>query len=145
MQDYIPTIKAPLLGLAAAVLVFLGGWDTPLRALLVLNLLDLFSGLLKGFLLSLLSSDTCAKGGIRKLLMWVVVATAVQVDLLHAQGTYARDIIIWMWCATEAVSILENAAAAGLPIPPALTQSLKKLRGMGELRFPETGEEKDHV
>ena len=141
--DGIPAVKTPALSLAGAVLgavlSLFGGWDMPLRALLLLNLGDLASGILKGFLTQTLSSASCRKGAARKLFMWLLVGVAVQVDHMHGQGPYVREAVVWFWVATEAVSITENAAAAGLPVPPVLTQALEKLRGVSEVRLETNG------
>lgn len=139
MNDWFPAVKTPALSIAGAllgaVLSLFGGWDMSLRALLLLNLGDLASGILKGFLTQTLSSENCRNGAARKLLMWLLVGVAVQVDHLHGQGAYVREAVVWFWCVTEAVSITENAAAAGLPIPPVITQALEKLRGTANVRL----------
>jgi len=146
MHDWIPTVKAPLAsGIGALVggaLSLLGGWDMPLRALLLLNLADLVSGLAKGYVTRKLSSESCGRGVVKKLLMWLTVAVAVQVDAMIGQGNLAREGVLWFWAVVELISILENVAAAGLPIPPVLTQALAKLRAAADVRLADGPPEK---
>lgn len=136
-DDYMPALKAPVVAVIGALLVLLGGWDVPMQALAVLQVLDLASGIAKGFATGQLSSQRCGRGVARKLLMWMLVALAVQVDRLLGEGHEVRNVALVFWCVTEGVSILENAAAAGLPVPPILRQALERLRGVANIRLAE--------
>ncbi len=59
--------------------------------------------------------------------MFVVVAVAHGVDTaLLPSGTVLRAMCLGFYIVTEAISILENAAACGLPLPPRLVGLLKE-------------------
>lgn len=125
MNDLVPSVKAPLVGLGAGALALLSGIDTPLLVLAAFNLGDLASGVMRALINGNLSSRSCFRGALRKFLMWMVVGVAAGLDLLWG-GDAVRTVTVTFWVVTEAISILENAAAAGLPVPPALRQALAK-------------------
>lgn len=133
-----PTGKEMALGFAASALALVAGLHLPLAVLAGLNVIDLVSGVLKGGITGSLDSGQCRNGALRKLMQWLVVGTAFLVDRLIGQGDYAATVTITTFCTTEVVSILENAALAGLPIPPMLRQGLAKLQGLA-LPLPPTG------
>jgi toxin secretion/phage lysis holin len=130
MKEYMPTINVPALAVAVVsfMVALLGGWDTPAQALLVFQLVDLFTGIAAAGIQGRLSSDACWKGGVRKLIEWALVAAAVQADNLIPGGHYARTGALLTFCSAELVSLLENAAAAGIRPPAVFGQIVESLR-----------------
>ena len=116
-----------ILGTAiAAITTLLGGWDDAMVILSVFIVLDIISGWIRAFIQQELSSEESFRGTAKKVLIYVIVAVAAQVDQLTG-AALVRNVVISWYCATEALSILENAVAAGLPVPEFLREALKQL------------------
>lgn len=81
-----------------------------------------------------LSSRVAVEGLMRKVVMLFVVALACLVDLAVASSAgllsfsaISGAVCLW-FIASEGMSILENAAEIGLPIPNVITQALEVLK-----------------
>ena len=119
---------------AAAVTYLIGGVDVALEVLLVLIVLDYVTGFYRAAKQSELSSKEGWNGILRKVLIFVVVCVAHQVDRMVGTGSTVRNVTVAFYCANEGISILENAAASGLPIPEIIKKALKALN---ETKYPE--------
>lgn len=106
---------------------FLGGWSSIIEALIVLMAVDYLTGLCAAYLSPeiKLSSRIGLRGIIKKLMILCLVVLAHQLDAAAGQGgTIIRDIVVLFFIGNEGLSILENAAKCGLPIPDRLKKSL---------------------
>lgn len=126
-------VTAMLAALVAAITSLLGGWDQALVILTVFIGLDIISGWIRAFIQKELSSAESFRGTAKKVLVYVIVAVAAQADRLTGTAL-VRNVVITWYCATEALSIVENSVAAGLPVPDFLKQALKALNNK---KFPE--------
>ena len=106
---------------------FLGGWDVILKALVVLVILDYITGVLKAIVTKTLSSGVGFKGLIRKIVMFIVVATAVVIQHVTGDAIPLREIVIMFFICNEGISLLENASEF-VPIPKPLKDVLIQLR-----------------
>ncbi|HPY95128.1 MAG TPA: phage holin family protein [Clostridia bacterium] len=127
-----------LSGAAMAALAFLlralGGWDAALMLMLLMMGLDLVSGLILSFQRR---SAKTPRGGFdsgamflgltRKLLMLLLVILGTALDSLLGSGI-CRLCVIGFYSAGEALSVVENAALAGVPFPRGLLASLERYR-----------------
>ncbi len=118
------TFMALLLGGLAH---YLGGWDTLLQALVILVVLDVVTGFLRAFIQKRLSSDVSFRGIAKKALIFVIVAVAVQVDRITGMEAVARNVVAAFYCASEGLSVVENAVASGMPVPEFLREALKQI------------------
>lgn len=105
----------------------LGGWDVILRGLVALVILDYITGLLKAIYTKTLSSEIGFRGLIRKIVIFVVIATAVIVQSVVGDSIPLREITIIFFLCNEAISLLENASEF-VPIPERLKETLIQLR-----------------
>ena len=105
----------------------LGGWDKLLKVLVALVILDYITGILKAIYNKELSSEVGYRGIIRKILIFVVVATAYIISKVFNDNVPLRDIAILFYASNEAISILENAAFF-IPIPKKIKELLAQLR-----------------
>jgi len=119
-------INTVLAGVIAGITTLLGGWDDAMIILTVFIVLDIISGWVRAFIQKELSSAESFRGTARKVLIYVIVAVAAQADRLTGTAL-VRNVVITWYCATEALSIVENSVAAGLPVPEFLKQALKQL------------------
>ena len=109
---------------------FVGGMDGMLIALIVLMSLDYMSGVMCAIVDRKLSSAIGFRGICKKVLILMLVGVANIVDL-HVVGTGSalRGAVICFYMSNEALSLFENAAHIGLPIPDKLREALAQLHG----------------
>lgn len=105
-----------------------GGMDIALACLLIAIVIDYISGLIKAYETKQLSSKIGIKGILKKVGILCVVALSVLVDRITGETGAIRTLVIYYFVANEGLSIIENLAAAGVPIPAALKKALKALR-----------------
>lgn len=121
------------IGLAGVALVW--GWLAPLDQLLVLLIvLDIVSGILCAGISGKINSDASFKGMMKKTLILLLVVMAHVIDphagelLGFAQIQISfGNMVAAFFCTTEFVSITENAANAGVPIPKVFRDALEKV------------------
>ena len=107
---------------------FLGGFDGLLIALVVFTVLDYATGIMCAVSDKKLSSEVGFKGICRKVLIFVLVGIANVLDVHVIQtGSVLRTAVIFFYLSNEGISLLENAAHLGLPIPEKLKAVLEQL------------------
>ena len=112
---------------------FMGGLDGLLIALVVLMSLDYISGVMCAIVDRKLSSAIGFRGICKKVLIMMLVGVANIVDI-HVVGTGSalRGAVICFYMSNEALSLFENAAHIGLPVPDKLREALAQLHGRGD-------------
>ena len=112
---------------------FLGGCDGLLFALLAFVVIDYITGVMCAIVDKNLSSAVGFKGICRKVLIFLLVGIA---HILDAQvigaGSVLRTAIIFFYLSNEGVSLLENAAHLGLPVPEKLKDVLQQIHDRAE-------------
>ena len=107
---------------------FLGGLDGLMIALVVFVILDYVTGIMCAINDRKLSSAVGFRGICRKVLIFLLVCVAHIVDLhVVGSGSALRGAVVCFYLSNEGVSMLENAAHLGLPIPEKLKASLEQL------------------
>ena len=109
---------------------FVGGVDGLMTALLIFMALDYITGLMCAIADKKLSSAVGFRGICKMVLILMLVGVAHIVDL-HVVGTgdALRSAVVCFYLSNESVSMLENAAHLGLPIPEKLKSVLAQLHG----------------
>lgn len=121
---------------------FLGGMDGMLIALIVFMVLDYITGLMCAVVDKKLSSAVGFKGIFKKVLILILVGIATLLDKnVVGTGSTLRTAIIAFYLSNEGVSILENAAHLGLPVPEKLKEILTQLHHRDEKKENEDGGE----
>ena len=111
---------------------FLGGFDGFLYALIAFTVIDYITGVMCAITDKKLSSSVGFKGICRKVLIFTLVGIGNIVDVyVLGQGGVLRTAIIFFYLSNEGVSILENSAHLGLPIPEKLKEVLEQLHDRG--------------
>lgn len=124
--------------LAAAVGVYFNALALPLILLTVVMIIDYSTGIIKAWMGSELSSRIGIAGIIKKACYILLVAAAIAVDgvvfstaesmgISCNGGFFGITVTVWL-TVNEVISILENIAGIGVPIPEFLTKAVKKLR-----------------
>ena len=107
---------------------FLGGCDGLLIALVMFVVMDYISGVMCAIADKTLSSAVGFKGICRKVLIFALVGIANILDVqVIGTGSVLRTAIIFFYISNEGVSLLENAAHLGLPIPEKIKVVLEQL------------------
>ena len=121
-------IQIAATGIGAWLGYFLGGMDGLLIALIVFMVLDYISGVMCAVLDKKLSSAVGFRGIFKKVLILILVGVANIVDV-HVVGTGSvlRTSVICFYLSNEGLSLLENAAYIGLPVPEPLKNALAQL------------------
>ena len=112
---------------------FLGGCDGLLIALVVFVAVDYLTGVMCAVSDKKLSSEVGFKGICRKVLIFLLVGIANIVDVqVVGTGSVLRTAVIFFYLSNEGVSLLENAAHLGLPVPEKMKDILAQLHDRAE-------------
>ena len=144
MKDFSMELIWAKIQMAAAMVggwlgYFFGGLDGLMIALIIFMALDYITGLMCAVIDKKLSSAVGFRGICKKVLILMLVGVANVVDV-HVVGTGSalRGAVIAFYLSNEGLSLLENAAHIGLPIPDRMKDVLAQLHGR-------TDEKKDDV
>ena len=107
---------------------FLGGADGFLYALIAFVVIDYITGVMCAIADHDLSSAVGFKGICRKVLIFLLVGigNVIDVQVLGHPGVL-RTAIIFFYLSNEGLSLTENAAHLGLPVPEKLKEVLEQL------------------
>ncbi|KNF07833.1 holin, Cph1 family [Gottschalkia purinilytica] len=106
-----------------------GTWDLALQVLIVFIVLDYTTGLLRAGFNKQLSSNIGFKGLAKKAVIFAVLIVAVSLDkLLESDAWIFRTLVAYFYIANEGISIIENCAVLGLPVPEKLKDILLQLK-----------------
>ena len=112
---------------------FLGGCDGLLIALVVFAAADYITGVMCAISDRKLSSEVGFRGICRKVLIFLLVGIGHIIDTaVIGNGSVLRTAVIFFYLSNEGVSLLENAAHLGLPIPQKLKDVLAQLHDRAE-------------
>lgn len=122
------TISIILSTLATMLVYFLGGWDISLKLLITAVILDYITGLLKAIYYKKVNSTIGAKGILKKIGYFIIVAVAVIIDHITGETGAIRTLVIYFFVANEGISIVENWGSMGLPLPQKIIDVLEQLK-----------------
>ena len=116
---------------------FFGELDGFFYALLAFVVIDYLTGVMCAIADRSLSSEVGFRGIFRKVLIFVMVGAGHILDAqVIGSGDALRTAVIFFYISNEGVSLLENAAHIGLPVPEKLKEGLAQLhnreKGDGE-------------
>lgn len=112
---------------------FLGGCDGLVYALILFVAADYVTGVMCAAVDKRLSSEIGFKGICKKVLIFVLVGLANILDVqIIGTGSVLRTAVIFFYISNEGVSLLENAAHLGLPVPEKLKNILQQLHNRAE-------------
>ena len=112
---------------------FLGGCDGLLYALVAFVAVDYVTGVLCAVADRKLSSEVGFRGIAKKALIFLLVGMANVLDVqVIGSGCVLRTAVIFFYISNEGVSLVENAAHLGLPVPEKLKDVLAQLHGRAE-------------
>lgn len=133
MKEFWTTIQVIFAGIGGWLGYFLGGCDGLLYALLAFVVLDYITGIMCAVADKKLSSAVGFKGICRKVLIFALVGIGHLLDTqVIGTGSVLRTAIIFFYISNEGLSLVENAAYLGLPIPSKLKTILEQLHDRAE-------------
>ena len=106
----------------------LGGFDGFLYALIAFAVIDYITGVMCAIADKSLSSEVGFKGICRKVLIFILVGIGNIIDVyVLGDAGVLRTAVIFFYPSNEGVSLLENSAHLGLPVPDKLKDVLQQL------------------
>lgn len=133
MKEFWNTIQLAFTAVGGWLGYFLGGCDGLLFALLAFVVIDYVTGVMCAVADKTLSSAVGFKGICRKVLIFLLVGIAHILDThVIGEGSVLRTAVIFFYISNEGVSLIENAAHLGLPIPEKMKDILAQLHNRGD-------------
>ena len=133
MKEFWNTMQMVFAAVGGWLGYFLGGCDGLLIALVVFAVVDYITGVMCAINDKKLSSEVGFRGICRKVLIFFLVGVANILDVqVIGTGSVLRTAIIFFYLSNEGVSLLENAAHLGLPVPEKLNAVLEQLHDRAE-------------
>lgn len=132
-------------GWISLIIYLIGGFDILFRALLIMMTIDYITGIIKGYKKKNINSKITCKGFWKKIVALMVVIRATQMEIAFhhvggetlevssklnsiVQSIGIRTLVLIFYVSTESLSIIENAASLGVPIPEKLKSALEQCR-----------------
>ena len=133
MKDFWNMIQLIISALGGLLGYFLGGCDGLLYALLAFMAIDYITGIMCAVNDHTLSSEVGFRGICCKVMIFMLVGIANILDAdVVGTGCVLRTAVIFFYISNEGVSLLENAAHLGLPVPEKIKTVLEQLHDRAE-------------
>lgn len=133
MKEFWNTIQLIFTAIGGWLGYFLGGCDGLLYALIAFVAIDYITGVMCAINDKTLSSEVGFRGICRKVLIFLLVGIANILDVqVIGTGSVLRTAVIFFYISNEGVSLLENAAHLGLPVPEKIKTVLEQLHDRSE-------------
>lgn len=133
MKEFWNTVQLIFTAVGGWLGYYLGGCDGLLYALLAFVVVDYITGVMCAVADKRLSSEVGFKGICRKVLIFLLVGIANILDVqVIGTGSVLRTAVIFFYISNEGVSLLENAAHLGLPVPEKMKEVLEQLHDRAE-------------
>ena len=124
---------------SAAIVAYLNILLVPLIVLIVVMIIDYLSGMAQAYVSHTLNSRIGVIGILKKVGYLATVAVAIIADYIISEAlmllgtdiklSYYIGLVVTIWfIINELISILENLAEIGTPIPKFLTKIIKRLK-----------------
>lgn len=135
----------------AGLLYYLNIMAIPVIVLVCIMLIDYITGMISAWVNAELSSKKGIIGIVKKICYLFAIAAAMGIDWLIYSGmtqigiqldyTIFFGVLVTIWLIiNEIISILENLAKIGVPLPKFLVNVIKRLKTTAESKFESEGE-----
>lgn len=133
MKEFWNICRVEITAVGAVLGYYLGGSDGLLYALILFMLADYLTGVMCAIADGKVSSSVGFRGICRKVIILVLVGIVHALDVhVITEGSILRTAVIFFYLSNEGISLLENAAHLGLPIPEKLKDVLEQLHNREE-------------
>lgn len=127
MTDFITWIKLAFAGICGGLTYIFGGLDTVLRVLIIMIVIDYITGVSAAICRRELCSEAGFNGILKKAAILCIVACSHLLG--KAMGvSEIRSAVIGFYIANEGISIVENSADLGVPMPRKFIAILNKFK-----------------
>ena len=148
------TAQAAFAAAISAVIYYLGIVAVPIIILIVAMIIDYITGMISAWANSELSSKKGLFGIVKKICYLFAIASAMGIDWLIYSGmtqigiqldyTIFFGVLVTIWLIiNEIISILENLAKIGVPLPKFLMTIIQRLKSTTESKFESEGKQND--
>lgn len=135
-MSYLTKVKTALMALLMASEAFLGAAALPVCVMIGASLMDYISGIAAAPARSeKISSYKGVRGIVKKVFLWSLVAIGAMVDLLlgylgiQLPGELSVTAVVAVWvAANELLSVFENLADIGVPLPKQLIRLVAQIK-----------------
>jgi toxin secretion/phage lysis holin len=135
----IKSIICTVFGLiGAGIANLLGGWDNAILTLIIFISIDYISGVGVAIMGNSLKTATGGlnsaigfKGLCKKGMILLMVFVAVRLDIVLGTD-YIRNVVIIGYIANELISITDNSALLGLPVPNVILKAIDVLKSKSD-------------
>lgn len=129
MKQFISAMQYVFTAIGGFMGWFLGGLDGFVYALIIFVVVDYITGVLAAIIQKKVSSEIGFKGICKKVLIFCLVGLAHILDTqVIKTGSVLRTAVIFFYISNEGISVVENAARIGLPVPQKLIDVLEQLK-----------------
>lgn len=133
MKDFWNVIQLIFSALGGWLGYFLGGCDGLLYTLLAFTAMDYITGVMCAVNDHTLSSEVGFRGICRKVLIFLLVGIANVLDVqVIGTDSVLRTAVIFFYISNDGISLLENAAHLGLPVPENIKAVLEQIHNRAE-------------
>lgn len=140
MDTVFDKILKVLAAIGGAIAGFFGEWSILLTVLVIAMTVDYVSGVMVGLANKSMKTDSGGlsskvgfNGLLKKGMILLMVLLATLVDkAVGAQNMIVQGAVICYYIANEGISICENAALLGLPVPKIIKNALDAMKEKGE-------------
>lgn len=126
------SITEILIAISSTILYLLGGWDIALKCLVIVMIIDYITGVMSAIFNKKVDSRIGLKGILKKVGYLCIVALSVILDTITGETGVIRTLVIYFFVANDGISIVENIAKMGVPMPKKLIDVLEQLRKKGD-------------
>ena len=128
MKEFWNIIQVIIAGIGSWLGWFLGESDGLLYTLIAFIAVDYITGVMCAVADKKLSSQVGFKGICRKVLIFALVGIGHVLDAqVIGAGSVLRTAVIFFYLSNEGVSLIENTAHLGLPVPEKIKEVLSQL------------------
>ena len=136
MRQLVPTRGELVIGGTVGTLgmvtnLLFGGWNDTLTLLALFMAIDYVTGVMAAGYTKKLSSKKGLKGIKKKIGILAIVAVGHGIDVITNEQAFCL-LMTFYYVGNEGVSILENVAVMGVPVPTSLVSRLKQVTEMAE-------------
>ena len=134
-MDISSVLKSAVTAAGAFAGYFWGEFDAFLYAIITFVAVDYVTGVICALIRKNLSSEIGFKGIAKKIFIFIFIGIAHILDVaLFGETHVLRTMVIFFYASNEGLSIIENAAYIGLPVPDSLVAALNQLKKKGSAR-----------
>ena len=134
MANLLVLFKALFTGVGGFIGWFLGNSDTFMYALIVLIIVNYITYVMRDIISKELSNAAIIKEIFQKIIIILLVGVANIIDtyLVRSDNSPLRTAVTFFYITDQGLSLLENVALIGVPIPEVLKEALSKLKNNKE-------------